>query len=136
MTDITPKSRLEGKRGHVVHTRPWQTIADFYRDLVARGVPVEPLLSLVEAIGSSAVASQLFGATSMSDLLVSDAQDFRRGDGTLWISYRASEHEFAFRHITFSGGNDQKTCAEAEALQTLRLFVRMKYGVLLETPTV
>jgi hypothetical protein len=136
MTDITPKSRLEGKRGHVIHTRPWQTIADFYRDLVVRGVPVEPLLRLVEAICSSPGASQLFGATSMSDLLLSDTQDFRSGDNTVRISYRASEHEFAFRHITFSGGNDQKTCTEAEAWQTLRLFVRMKFGVLLERPTV
>ena len=128
MTDITPKSRLEGQRGHVVHTRPWPLITDHYRERPG----LEPFVRLVEAIASSPVAPQLFGATSMDDLLLSDCQDFRGGDTTLCISYRPTNHTFTFRHRSFSGRDDEKACAESEAFQTLSLFLKLKYGILFE----
>ena len=31
MTDITPKTRLEGQRGHATCTRPWLDIVERYR---------------------------------------------------------------------------------------------------------
>src|SRR6266567_5222091 len=125
MTDITPKSRTEGQRGHVIHTRPWPEIVERYRVVVT----FAPMLRFVEAIAASPVSAQLFAATSMFDLFVSDCADFRFGDNTLCIAFRPSESTFHFRHHTFSGHDDQKTCAESEALQTFRLFVRLKYGV-------
>jgi hypothetical protein len=130
MTDITPKTRLEGQRGYVIHTQPWEVIAEHYRKQVA----FAPMLHLVEVIGASPIASQLFAATSMFDLLLSDSADFRIGDSTLRISYRPSEHRFDFQHTSYSGHDDQKVCAEHESLQTLRLFLRLKYGVLFEIP--
>jgi hypothetical protein len=131
MTDITPKTRLEGQRGCVIHTRPWVVIAEHYRSHVS----FAPMLHLVEALASSPASAQLFAATSMFDLLLSDCADFRIGDSTLHISYRPSEHEFEFRHTSFSGHDDQRVCAEREALRTLRLFLRLKYGVLFDIPT-
>jgi hypothetical protein len=128
MTDITPKTRLEGQRGYVIHTRPWEAIAEHYRKHDA----LAPMLHLVESIASSPVSSQLFAGTSMFDLLLSDTTDFRIGDSTLRISFRPSERQFEFRHTSFSGHDDQKVCAESEALSTLRLFLRLKYGVLFE----
>jgi hypothetical protein len=130
MTDITPKTRLEGQRGYVIHTRPWEAIVEHYRKLDA----LAPMLRLVESIASSPVSSQLFAGTSMSDLLLSDSADFRIGDSTLRIRYHSSNQQFDFRHTSFSGNDDQKVCAESEALQTLRLFLRLKYGVLFEIP--
>ena len=132
MTDITPKTRPEGQRGHVIHTRPWADIVEHYRK--HGGSALKPMLRLVEAIASSPVSTQLFAATSMFDLLLSDCVNFRIGDSTLHISYRSSENQFEFRHISFSGHDDQKVCAEPEMLQTLRLFLRLKYGVLFEIP--
>lgn len=130
MTDITPKTRLEGQRGYVIRTRPWESIIEHYQKHDA----LAPMLHLVEAVASSPASSQLFAGTSMFDLLVSDSADFRIGDSTLRISYRSSDRQFEFSHISYSGHDDQKVCAETEALATLRLFLRLKYGVLFETP--
>ena len=131
MTQIIPKRSAETWRGHVIQTRPWQAIADFYRERINDGVPLEPLLNLVEAINTSEAASEISGATSMShfDLLVSDSPDFHSGDSTLHISYSPTDRVFEFRHHCFSGHDDQRTCAETEGLQTLSLFLRYKYGV-------
>jgi hypothetical protein len=93
-----------------------------------------PMLRFVEAVGASPASSQLFVSTSMFDLLVSDTPDFRTGDSTLCISYRPSDGMFQFRHRSYSGHDDEKSCTESEALETFRLFVRMKFGVLYEKP--
>ncbi len=132
MTDITPKVRLEGQRGHVVHTRPWLEIVEHYRK--QGGQPLLPMLRLVEAIAASRASNDIFGATSMFTLLLSDTPDFRGGDSTLQVSYNPAAQQFLFHHRTFSGHDDHKICAEPEALQTLRLFLRMKYGLLYEPP--
>ena len=134
MTEITPKTRLEGQRGYVIRTRSWDTLVEFYRDLISKGWAFLPMLRLVEAIATSPTAAQIHGATSHSDLLLSDCADFRSGDSTLHIAYEPSARTLLFWHRSFSTHDDQKTCAEGEALQTLRLFLRLKYGVLLETP--
>jgi len=84
-----------------------------------------PMLRLVESLAASPASSEIFGATSMFDLLLSDNRDFRGGDSTLCVSYDLAARQFQFRHRTFSGHDDQKSCAESEALQTLRLFLRM-----------
>jgi hypothetical protein len=130
MTDITPKTRLEGQRGHVIHTRPWPEIVERYRGVES----FAPMMRFVEAVAALPASAQLFAATSMFDLLVSDCADFRFGDSTLSIAYRPSESVFEFRHHSFSGHDDQKTCSESEALETFRLFVRLKYGVLFDRP--
>ena len=134
MTDITPKTRLEGQRGYVIHTRSWNAIVEFYRDLISKGWAFLPMLHVVEAIASSPAATQIHGATSHSDLLLSDCADFRSGDSTLSIVYQPSDRTFHFDHRSFSSHDDEKTCTEAESLPTLRLFLRLKYGVLFETP--
>jgi len=71
----------------------------------------------------------------MLDLYISDCEDFRAGDGVLHICYRPAEHRFEFYHRAFSGHHDQEICSEAEVFQTLRLFLRLKYGVLYEIPS-
>jgi len=68
----------------------------------------------------------------MCDLVLSDAEDLR--DGNLYITYRPSKQQFEFHHRAFSGHKDRKICTEAEGLQTLRMFLRVKYGILFEIP--
>ena len=134
MTDITPKRTSEPWRSYVMHTRPWDAIADFYRDLITKGWHMTPMLRIVEVITAAPVATQIHGATSHEELALSDCPDFRVGDSTLWILYQPQERTFRFRHHGFSGHDDEKICSEAEALQTLRLFLRVKYGILFEPP--
>ena len=134
MTEITPKNRGEGQRGYIIHTRSWERLIDFYRDLISKGQPHLSMLRIVEAIAHSSVSEQLHGATSMDTLLLSDCPNFRSGDSTLRISYHPDKHLLHFEHHSFSGRDDRKSCAESEAMQTLRLFLRLKYGVLFEIP--
>jgi hypothetical protein len=130
MKDVTPKARLEGQRGYVIRTRSWESIIERYRGHGA----FTPMLQLVGGIASSPASSELFAATSMFDLLLSDGPDFRSNDSTLRISYRPRDRQFEFRHVSFSGCDDRKVCGESEAFPTLRLFLRLKYGVLFEIP--
>jgi hypothetical protein len=39
-------------------------------------------------------------------------------------------NQFKFEHCSLAGKNDEKKCGEAEALQTLSLFIKYKFGVL------
>ena len=134
MTDITPKRTSEAWRSYVIHTRPWDVIAEFYRDLISHGWAMAPMLHFIEVIAASPIATQIHGATSHEELMLSDSPDFRAGDSTLWILYQRHERTFRFRHHSFSGHDDEKTCSESEALQTFRLFLRMKYGILFDIP--
>jgi hypothetical protein len=134
MTDITPKRTPGAWRSYVMHTRPWDVIADFYRDLIAQGWSMAPMLHVIEVIAASPVAAQIHGATSHEEIALSDCPDFRVGDSTLRILYQPQERTFRFRHHSFSGHDDEKICSEAEALQTLRLFLKLKYGILFEIP--
>src|SRR4029077_1623642 len=102
MTDITPKTRLEGQRGHVIHTRSWDTIIEFYRDLISKRWPFLPMLWLLPAAAPEPVYSQIRAAPSLSDLLLSDGADFRSGDSTLKIVYEPSDRTFHFHHRSFS----------------------------------
>ena len=135
MVEIALRHDWEAWRGYVHHTRPWSDIVNFYQERIATGLPFQPLLQLVEFIASSRASSQIFGGTSMFDLLISDHEDFRTCDGVLHVMYRPSMHQFEFHHRAFSGHHDEKVCPEGEALLTLRLFLRLKYGVLCEMPS-
>lgn len=135
MKDILLKSRLSGLRGSVIQTSYWDSIADFYRDLIDRGLHVGPMLELVEEIGNSSVARQIFGATSISALMLSDSANFCFGDSTLVIAYRTADRVFEFEHHGSSGCDEAMSCAESEALQTLGMFLQTKYGILFELPS-
>jgi hypothetical protein len=149
MTEITPKRTIEAWRNHVVSTSSWEIITEYYRNQIQQGLRLEPMLRLVEAIASSPAASELcgatstdelllselFGATSTHDLLLSDCPDFRAGDSTLRIAYHPGEHSFVFHHHCFSGHDDQKRCTEPDGPQTFAAFLKYKYGIPFEMPT-
>jgi len=65
-------------------------------------------------------------------IALSDTPDFRSTDSTLEIDYYSAPRHFEFRHRTFSGHDDRKMVAETEVLETLRLFLKYKYGILFE----
>jgi hypothetical protein len=133
MNEMALRHDWEAWRGHAHHARPWPAIVKFYQERIADGIPLQPLLQLVESVSQSSVANQIFAATSMSTLLISDTEDFRAGDGVLRVMYHPEKKSFEFHHRAFSGLHDKKICPEAEALPTLRLFLRLKYGILFET---
>jgi hypothetical protein len=92
------------------------------------------MLHLVEWIAGSPAASDLFPTLSMGRLLITDSPTFYHDDNVLFISYDQSSRQFEFEHRTLARHDDRKTCAESEAVQTLDLFLRHKYGVLLQIP--
>jgi hypothetical protein len=93
------------------------------------------MLRVVEAIAASPAVSKIHGATSMDTLILSDGEDFATAHSTLQITYQFDERTFHFHHHdNESGQDDGKICSEAEGMQTLRLFLRLKYGILFEIP--
>ena len=92
------------------------------------------MLRLVERVADSAAATVLFPTLSMGRLLITDSSTFYHDDNVLFISYDQSSRQFEFEHRTLARHDDRKRCAESEAVQTLDLFLRYKYGVSLQTP--
>lgn len=129
MNDVTHRS-LDAFRGYEVEPRSWDDIARFYRE--EPGGHFLAMLPLVDALGKSAAAGDLWGFTSMHTLAISDSDDHRTGDSTLYISYRPAERTFEFHHHSFSGHDDCMTCSEPEAFHALRTFLKYKFCVLLE----
>jgi len=66
----------------------------------------------------------------MHTLLITDNEQFYHDDNELRISYDSQNHKFEFEHRTLSGKNDKKLCGEEEVFQTLRLFLKYKFGIL------
>jgi hypothetical protein len=70
-----------------VKSRPWPDISEFYEDIASKkaGQWVLPMLRLVEKIQASDFANQLYGAQSMTDLLLSNVPDWEMGRDVLRI---------------------------------------------------
>lgn len=138
MTDITPKREREAWRGTVTQTQPWAEIVETWADLAKAMPKLEPLHRFVCALAASPASSVLFARSLMHGdgpgIALSDSPNFRSTDGVLEIRYFIGGKIFEFRHRTFSGHDDHKTVQASEAVETLRLYLRYKYGVLLEGP--
>ena len=95
---------------------------------------LEPLHRLVAVLAASPVSASLFGRITWHGIALSDTPDFRSTDNTLEIDFYPGGRHFEFRHRTFAGHDDRRMVTESEALETLRLFLKYKYAVLLEIP--
>ena len=134
MREITPppSERMRQVAGQAL---TWPQVVGWYRRVIAEHHwQFETMLSLVERIAASPAATSLFPTLSMGRLLITDGPTFYFDDNVLFVSYDQSKHQFEFEHRTLVRHDDRKICAESEAMQTLELFLRYKYGVLLQTP--
>jgi len=134
MKDITPKREREAWRGKPTQTEPWEKIAAYWSNFAADMPQLEPLHRFVQTIASSPLSSSVFGRITWHGIALSDTPDFRSTDNTLEIDYFTPGGHFEFRHRTFSGNDDRKMVKASEALETLRLFLKYKYGVLIKIP--
>jgi len=134
MREITPP-QSERMRQVAGQALTWPQVVDWYRRVIAEHHwQFETMLSLAERIAASPAATSLFPTLSMGRLLITDGPTFYFNDNVLFVSYDQSKRQFEFEHRTLARHDDRKTCAESEAMQTLELFLRYKYGVLLQTP--
>jgi hypothetical protein len=138
VTDITPKREREAWRGVVVKTQSWSEIVAVWTDLAEAMPKLTPLHNFVSDLAASPAASVLFAATLKHGdgpgIAFSDSPDFRSTDGVLEVRYFLGGEHFEFKHRTFSGHDDHKIVQASEAIETLRLFLRYKFGILLEGP--
>ena len=135
MREITPPRSERLKRQVAGQAMTWQNVAEWYRRVIAEHRwQFKPMLDLVERIANSSAATALFPTLSMGRLLITDSSTFYFDDNVLFIRYDQSSRQFEFEHRTLARNDDRKTCGESEAIQTLDLFLRYKYGVLLQTP--
>lgn len=138
MTDITPKRDREAWRGTSRKARPWSDIVKYWADWEVELPRLQPLHQLVRTLASSPASSVLFGSImTLADgtgIFISDSPEFRSTDSTLEIRFFPVGGHFEFQHRTFSSHDDHKMVRASEAVETLRLFLKYKYGVLLEGP--
>lgn len=108
-----------------VHTKPWPEIV---RSLEGTG---SPYLPLVRFISNSDYSSELFGGLFLSGLLISDEPVFQFGVHMLRIEAAGTGFTFTYCRGVRSGfANDSiKTVPTEEAVATLDLFLKIKYGV-------
>lgn len=136
MTDITPKRERESWRGPTIKTEPWAEIVETWAGLAAAIPKLKPLHQFLRTLAASTVSSVLFASSLKHGdgpgIALSDSPDFHGMDGVLEIRYFLGGEHFEFLHRTFSGHNDRKIVQASEAIETLKLFLRYKYGVLLE----
>ena len=138
MTDITPTREREAWRGTVIKTQPWAEIVETWARLATMMPRLEPLHQFICTLAASPASSVLFAASLKHGdgpgIAFSDSPDFRSTDSVLEVRYFGVGGHFEFRHRTFSGQDDHKMVQALEAIETLRLYLRYKYGVLLEGP--
>ena len=136
MKEIALNRPTDVWRGKPRTTQPWPEIVSYWQDWVKDQPFREPLCRLVAALASSPVSSSLFGSITWHGIAISDTIDFRSTDNTLEIDLLTREGQFEFRHRAFSGHDDRKMVPASEALETLRQFLKYKYGLLFEPPAV
>ena len=104
----------------IVHTKPWRKLAE----------EQSPYLPLVKFIVDSDFSSELFGGVFLSGLLISDSPNFELGVHMLRVENTALG--FSFSYTRGRGGHKDDTSKEvpaSEAIETLDLFLKVKYGV-------
>jgi len=107
-----------------VHTQPWEEIVREMERFES------PYLPLVQFICSSDYSSEVFGGVFLSGLLISDSPDFEFGVHMLRVEGFGSDFIFSYTRGSSSlKDNTTKKVAAVEAVQTLDLFLKVKYGV-------
>src|SRR3954462_14310617 len=103
---------------------------EIIRDLESAGQ--SPHLPLVQFIANSEYSAELFGGVFLSGLLLSDSPDFEWGVHMLRIEHIQGRFLFQYERGPGPGGfkdNLKKEVLPAEAIETLDLFLKVKYGL-------
>lgn len=112
--------------GPKVRAQNWEMLESHFLDL-----RFEPLRKLLQIIHRSPGAYELYGAKSMWTLLISNEPEFEMFGNAIHIDYNWETATFSFKHRVNPGPEDSRVCAAAEGESTLKLFLKYKYGVLL-----
>ena len=108
----------------IVHTKHWIEIAGKLAE------DQSPYLPLVQFISASDFSSEIYGGVFLSGLLISNCPDFHLGVHMLRIE--GSGRGFSFSYTRGRGGHKDdatKEVSASEAVETLDLFLKVKYGV-------
>jgi len=108
----------------IVRTKSWDEVA---RKLAENQ---SPYLPLVQFILDSDFSSEIFGDVFLSGLLISDCPDFQFFVHMLRVE--SSSQGFKFSYSRGSGGHKDdavKKVPASEAVETLDLFLKVKFGV-------
>ena len=108
----------------IVRTKPWP-------DLCREAFKDSAYLSLLQFISDSDFANEIHGNVFLSGLLISDAPEFEFGIHMLRITPQG-QRRFLFSYTRGPGGSNddaKKEVPEGEALETLDLFLKVKFGI-------
>lgn len=108
----------------MVHTRPWPEIAERLK------ADKSPYLPLVEFIMDSDFSLGIHGGVFLSGFLISDTPGFDIGKNMLRIKTTRTGFEFSYvRGPGYEKDNSTKEVPSSEAIETLDLFLKVKFGV-------
>jgi len=108
----------------IVQTRPWPEIAERLK------ADKSPYLPLVQFIMDSDFSSEIHGGVFLSGLLISDTPGFDIGKHMLQIEITYTGFRFSYmRGPGYEKDNSIKEVPFAEAVETLDLFLKVKFGL-------
>lgn len=110
----------------MVLAQSWDRLEKYFNDRRCA-----PLRALVHLIRMSPSAAEIYGAQSMWTLLISNEPKFEMFGNAIHINYNPSSETLSFIHRVNPGPEDSRTCPAADGESTLKLFLKYKYGVLL-----
>jgi hypothetical protein len=95
------------------------------------GVEWRPILRLLDWIREEKLEEEIFGHTSMFDVIFTDRPRYRNGENTLHVSWNPQEKKMRFRYDRLYASTDEtiKEVREEDSIETLREFFAYKFGV-------
>ena len=117
----------------IILTKQWSKIAEFYS---SPDWDMLPMVKLVEEIVASSYAQEIYGATSMHTLLISQHQEFELDRNMLRVDFIKDRFTFTYRESPFSLEDWQKECRRDEGFSTFEhVMRRLKWFLELDDST-
>lgn len=110
----------------------WQEACGEIGHMVAKHPTYQPLLQLATHVATTPAATEVHCTYGFSGWMITDSADLHWDDNILFVRYEPQAGQFEFEHRALTGHRDLQRCPEAEGLARLSLFLRYKFGVLLE----
>ena len=95
------------------------------------GAEWRPMLRLLDWIREERLEEEVFGHTSMFDVIFTDRPRYRNGENTLRVSWNPQEKKMRFCYDRLYASTDRtiKEVSAEDSIETLREFLAYKLGV-------
>lgn len=112
----------------LIKAKSWENVVDFYAAFALVNLQHEPMHLLVSQIAVSDYAQDLFPATSMHTLLISQVAEFERRHEILEINFNGVDQQFHFQYWEHPNVKKRwmKVSNASEGFSTFERFLKLK----------